>query len=154
MVHRRDVVPDYGLCLNIYSNKTLKYRERVLEIPLVEIPGSPLCAVKWVKHGLLAETATPDEPIFVCQGKPIVYRDMLGFIKCLVKLIGMNPNMVGLHSLRRSGTQFLHGIGVSLPDIKSMCDWKTMSVLMYLISSLDKKVQIDKEDAKVLSALQ
>lgn len=154
VVRRADVMhTDFGLCLNIYSTKTLKYREKVLDIPLVRVEGSPLCAVKWIEFGCRAEVAEKNMPLFMWQGKPIIYRDVLYFIKRLVKGIGMDPNVIGLHSLRRSGTQFLHGIGVSLPDIKSMGAWKTMSVLMYLISSPDRKVEIDRLAAQELAKL-
>lgn len=153
VVRRSDVMrTEFGLCLNIYSTKTLKYREKVLDIPLVKIKNS-LCAVKWIELAQEMETAGSDMPLFIWQGKPIVYRDVLCFIKRLVKNIGLDPNMIGLHSLRRSGTQFLHGIGVSLPDIKSMGDWKTMSVLMYLISSPDRKVEIDRLAAQKLKEM-
>lgn len=144
VIRRRDVrFTDYGICLYVHSSKTLKYKEKVLEIPIVEIADSPLCAVRWIRLALMQCPAGDNDPIFMYSKKPILYKHVLEFLKCLVSKIGLNPSVIGLHSLRRSGTQFLHSIGVPLPDIKSVGEWRSMAVLVYLIANLDRKISIE-----------
>lgn len=92
-----------------------------------------------------------DSPIFVCDGRPILYREGLAFIKHLVSRIGLDPDKVGFHNLRRSGAQYMNSLGISLPDIKSAGDWRSMAVLSYLVSGLERKVEIDKFVASRLS---
>lgn len=144
---------DYGMCFRIRSSKTLKYRNRVLEIPLFANVGSPLCAVRWVRYAVMLEPADDNQPIFLCNGKPLLYRDVLSYIKTLVKFIGLDSDSVGLHSMRRSGTQFLHSIGTPMSDIKKAGDWKSMAVLMYLSSTLERKIKIEAAVAKAIEAV-
>lgn len=144
---------EYGMCFNIRSSKTLKYKDRVLEIPVVSNTGSPLCAVRWVRYAVMLEPADDNQPIFLCDGKPLLYRDVLKYIKTLVKSIGLDSDSVGFHSMRRSGTQFLHSIGTPMSDIKNAGDWKSMAVLVYLSSTLERKIKIEIAAAKAIDAV-
>lgn len=140
---------NYGCCLEVVSSKTIKCRERILRIPLVRVPGSPLCAVHYIEKAWQKKPSL-DSPIFVYNNKPILYREGLSYIKHLVSCIGLDPTRVGFHSLRRSGAQYLNSIGVSLPDIKSAGDWRSMAVLSYLVSGLDRKLEIEKQAVQYL----
>lgn len=141
---------DYGCCIDVISTKTIQCKERVLKIPLVRLQDSPLCAVAYIQKAWESSKPLPDDPIFVYKKKPILYREGLAFIKRLVSCIGLDPSKIGFHSLRRSGAQYLNSIGVSLPDIKSAGDWRSMAVLSYLISDLDRKLQIERMSASQL----
>lgn len=78
------------------------------------------------------------------------YREVLNYLKNMSKRIGKDPSTVGLHSLRRSGAFFMHQIGVPLEDIKSIGDWRSLAVLMYIVSPVDRKKLIDKLVAEAL----
>lgn len=134
----------YGCCLEVVSTKTIQCKERILKIPISRVVGSPLCAVHYIEKSLDFGNPSADSPIFVCDGRPILYREGLAFIKQLVSRIGLDPAKVGFHSLRRSGAQYMNSLGISLSDIKSAGDWRSMAVLTYLISGLERKVEIDK----------
>lgn len=82
---------------------------------------------------------------------PIRYREVLNFLKKISKNIGKNPSDVGLHSLRRAGSYFMHILGVPLEDIKCVGDWKSLAALSYLISPLERKQNIDKMVASALA---
>lgn len=154
LVLRRDVEStDYGYCINVYSTKTLRHRERVLKLPVVRTPGSPLCAATALDYVFQHGIPSSASPLFVYQKFPILYADVLKYLKYLVKSIGLNPNEAGLHSLRRSGAQFLQSIGVPLSEIMFMGDWRSMAVLTYLVTTFDKKVEIEKQAAKSLQVI-
>ena len=55
--------------------------------------------------------------------------------------------------MRRSGALFLRSVGVDLTDIQSMGDWRSMAALVYLVSPLDRKVQVDTLAAAELSKM-
>lgn len=133
----------YGCCLDVVSTKTIQCKEQVLRIPITRVSGSKLCAVHYIEKSLAFAKPSLDSPIFVCHGKPILYREGLAFIKHLVSCIGLDSSKVGFHSLRRSGAMYMNSLGVALPDIKSAGDWRSMAVLTYLISGHDRKVEID-----------
>lgn len=139
---------DYGCCLEVVSTKTIESRERILRIPLVRVPGSSLCAVHYIEEAWKINKPLPDHPIFVYNNKPILYRE--GLSKHLVLCIGLDPTKVGFHSLRRSGAQYLNSIRVSLSDIKSAGDWRSMAVLSYLVSGLNRKLEIEKQSVQYL----
>lgn len=107
------------------------------------MPGSKLCAVYYIEKTLEFCKPSLESPIFLCDDRPILYHEGLGFIKHLVSCIGLDPTKVGFHSLRRSGAQYMNSLGISLPDIKSAGDWRSMAVLSYFISGLERKVEID-----------
>lgn len=151
LVVRRDIEKtELGYNINVYSSKTLKYRKRILRIPLVSAPGSPLCGVNALSLCLSREAAQSDSPIFMYQGAPIYYNEVLKYLKSLVSLIGKKPEEVGLHSLRRSGALFLQSLGVPLEEIMYMGDWSSMAVLDYLVTTFDRKVSIEKMVAQYL----
>ena len=91
--------------------------------------------------------APHDKPLFYLKknGKWVLllYKDLLQFIKEIVGLIGLDPADVGLHSMRRSATSYLHHLNVPLQDIKCLGDWKSMAVLLYLIKPLERKKFIE-----------
>lgn len=152
VVLRRDVEKtEFGYCINVYSSKTLKHKKRILRVPLVECKGSPLCAVTAIRSCLSKEPASSYSPIFVFRGRPILYSEVLEYLKELVGYIGLNPQDAGLHSMRRSGALFLQSLGVPLEEIMYMGDWASMSVLDYLVTTYDRKVSIEKLVSQRLS---
>lgn len=154
IILRRDVdETEYGYCINVHSTKTLKNRKRVLRVPLVMTPGSPLCAATAIKDSFLRGVASLDSPLFVFNGKPLLYSEVLKFLKMLVGKIGKDPSESGLHSMRRSGAQFLLSLGVPISEIMYMGDWSSLAVLSYLVTTYDKKVEIEHSASKALANL-
>lgn len=154
VIRRKDVEwTNYGCCLHVNSTKTLKYKDRVLDIPLQTLQDSPLCAVHYIRSSIDMYAGSPDDPIFICNGRPLLYKEGLDFIKSLVKKIGLDQKKVGFHSLRRSGARFLNEIGIPIADIKTVGDWRSLAVLTYLVSPLDRKVEIEHLSVKALDQL-
>ena len=74
-------------------------------------------------------------------------------MKRTVKVIGLDPEVVGLHSMRRSGASYLHRIGVPLQDIKCAGDWGSLAVLSYLVTPMDRKVVIEQFTSTSLATM-
>ena len=117
------VYPD-KLILKVRSSKTIQYGERVLEIPIHKVSEPAFCVYELLMSHLVATSEIISGPLFfIRSGKllhPLLYKDLLQFLKECVQLINLSPDDVGLHSMRRSGTSFLHSIKVPLEDIKSL----------------------------------
>ncbi|XP_019624427.1 PREDICTED: uncharacterized protein LOC109470089 [Branchiostoma belcheri] len=63
---RRDIlVSPAGLLIYVTWTKTLQSRERVLSVPLLPIPGSPICPVAAYTHMCDLIPTEPDQPAFV-----------------------------------------------------------------------------------------
>lgn len=148
---------EIGMIVRVTSTKTIKYRERVLELPICVIQGSKFCAVSLLKEHFTKYPADGDSPLFLKRVAghcvPIKYREVLSFLKRQCKNIGKDPSDIGLHSLRRSGTYFMHILGIPLEDIKCVGDWRSMAALMYLISPMQRKKDIDALVANELSKI-
>ena len=146
-----------GLMVRVHSTKTLQYKERVLEIPVETVRGSPLCAVTLLcEHFSMFPMHQDSFLLYKQSGKgliPIVYKELLDFIKSVVPMIGLNPNDVGFHSMRHSGAAHLHSIGIPLEDIRCVGDWRSLAVLTYLITPLDRKCAIENRVANSLKEL-
>ena len=81
---------------------------------------------------------------------PVYYEQVLSHIKLCASRIGIDPSKVGCHSLRRSGAAHMHSIGVPLVDIMCAGDWKSMSLLDYLVTPLYRKNEIQELVAATL----
>ena len=75
---------------------------------------------------------------------------MLGHIKDFAHRIGIPPDMVGCHSLCRSGAAYMHSLGIPLEDIMSIGDWSSLSVLDYLVTPRARRHDIQ---AKLAASL-
>ena len=135
-----------GALLRITRTKTLQFRERVLEIPLPLIPGSPLCPVTALRQYLASVPLSPSSPLFVCQSRgsyrPILAHQYNAFIKKSLSAIGFNPAQYSSHSFRRGGATFAFCNRAPAAFIKSQGDWKSDAYLVYLTLSNANKFKI------------
>lgn len=110
------ILTDSGCTVVIVSTKTLRYRDRVLQIPLCYINNKVFDVVSMLNNHFDSCPSSMEGPLFVLKKgpvfQPLTYHVLLNFIKDCVCLIGLLPSEVGLHSLRRSGVTFLHGISL------------------------------------------
>lgn len=136
-------------CINVYSSKHLNTGRGFYVYHELNAKGHR--CVLWIHSCLSKEPASSYAPIFVFAGRPILYHEVLKYLKELVGLIGLNPADAGLHSMRRSGALFLQSLGIPLEEIMYMGDWASMSVLDYLVTTYDRKVSIENIVSQVLS---
>lgn len=147
-----------GVILHVRKTKTIQRREYVLDVPVNFVSSSSMCAASMLASHLNRTSHIKDGPLFLILTKngnwqPLLYADLLRFLKTCVSLIGLNPSDVGLHSMRRSGAAFLHSLGVSLVDIMNASDWKSLAALSYLISPLSRKQEIELLASSALSSM-
>ena len=138
----------WGMLVSISSSKTIQYGQRIHQIPVANVLGSPLCAVELLRsHFKDFPVSDPDSPAFLVRkgGRvvPLQYSDLLCFLKRLLRSIGMCTDRAGMHSLRRSGAAFMHLCGVPLEDIKYTGDWTSLSALLYLAKPLRSRILVD-----------
>lgn len=156
IIRRKDVqFFNWGMVITVHASKTIQFRERKLEIPVFSLGFSPFCAVSLLREHFAKVPGEPDSPLFLrCDtppgSKPLLYRHVLKKLKDWVKIIGLEPSNVGLHSLRRSGATFMCRLGIPLTDIKCMGDWRSLAVLEYLITPMSRKLEIENKIAHEL----
>ena len=144
VVRRSDVdFHDWGMLVYVRSTKTLQFKEYTLDIPVHRVREKAFDIVSLVEQHIKDYPGDLDSPLFLrksTQGiSPILYGDLLLFIKTLSSNIGLDHSKYGSHSMRRSSSVFLHELRVPLTDIMSLGDWSSLSVLSYLVTPESRK---------------
>lgn len=148
-LRRRDLTfHRWGVLISVQSSKTIQFQERRHKIPLARVNG-PLCAVSLLERLYRTIPAPPDLPLFGVFSKncyvPIDYKWYTKKLSCCVTSTGLaREGKYTSHSLRRGGATALAMIGVPLHDIQRRGDWKSLSVLLYLSSPLQYRVEKEK----------
>ena len=153
LVLRSDVsATSFGLLVKFRKTKTRQAGGAPLCIPLVKIPGSPLCPVSAYNDMSCKVPAPPSAPLFILPpaygSVPLQYASFHKVLRQCVSTIGLNPNIFSSHSFRRGGATFAFAAGVPGQLIQSQGDWKSECYKMYIDLSVDHRVQV----AKSLSA--
>ena len=147
-VKRKDIsCTNWGLLVHIESSKTVQFKQRTLEIPVVIAPSYGLCAVSQLReHFRRTPSAKKGQHLFMVAKKgimkPLNYADALlqlkdwGSREC-------HSKDIGFHSLRRGAATHMSTLGIKLEDIKAAEDWASLAVLIYLTTPLSHKIKVD-----------
>lgn len=158
LVLRSDLIfTSSGVTLLVRKTKTLQKKEYVLRIPVLYNNSPCFCAASMLAAHLARTPHIKEGPLFLMykagNWKPLLYKELLGFLKDCVSLINLNPADVGLHSMRRSGASYLHSIGISLVDIMRAGDWRSLAALEYLVCPFERKVEIEGKASATLASI-
>ena len=119
------VFTDY-LIVSFRWSKTIQFGERVLETPLVSIPGSVLCPVTAYHNMCIFVTSVKLNSLFLLPNKKcIFYRDFQAKLKFLIHKIELNPDEFSSHSFRRGGCSFCFKSDVPSELIQLHGDWRS-----------------------------
>ena len=137
---------EWGIVVSVGSSKTIQFKERTLDIPVVLASSSPLCAVTLLCDHFRPLFMIPKGWKLVPLQYPLALKKLKtwGSLVCPMKDIGF-------HSLRCGAATHMSTIGIKLEDIKASGDWASLAVLIYLTTPLSHKVSVDKIVAKSLS---
>ena len=131
------------LIVSFRWSKTIQFGERVLETPLVKIPGSVLCPVSAYHNMCRFKSFEKHDALFTLPSKRcIFYRDFQAKLKFLIHKIGLNPEEFSSHSFRRGGCSFCFKSDVPSELIQLHGDWRSDAYKKYLAFSLDDKIGV------------
>lgn len=130
----------------VRTSKTRNKGEEIFEIPVMRCSNYVFCVFLQLWNHVYSHPAPRSSPLLMKYSRnglvPLMYKDVLFFLKNRVKLLGLPADHVGLHSLRRSGAMFLQKIDIPLYEIQLLGDWKSIAVMLYLASTYSRKVEI------------
>lgn len=146
-LQRGDIIfTNERVILYVHTTKTRKKGEEVLVIPINRTRSIGFCVYSLLSRHVVLYPAAKHSPLLLKPSPkgsvPLLYRDVLGFLKQEIKNLGLSSDRFGLHSLRRSGAMYLQRLGVPLHEIQLLGDWRSMAVMLYLSSSFERKVDI------------
>lgn len=134
------------LLFKVRWSKTIQFGEREVTIPLVSIPGSPLCPVQAFLQMTSLVKAEKDNPAYCLKtGKqivPITYRQFQKILKGLISKIGLNPKCYSTHSFRRGGASWAFASDIPSELIQLYGDWKSDAYKRYLKFNLKDKIAV------------
>lgn len=149
LISRKDIkFTDDGMVVSIATSKSDRSGGNPQRMVVYETAAQqPLCEVSWLRNHFKT-TPQLELGVFVKSSSkgfvPLMYKDVLQFLQKLVGYIGMDPHDAGLHSLRRSGATYLNTLGISLPDIKLIGNWRSNSVFDYIKCSDERLASIQR----------
>ena len=141
------------LIVHINWSKTIQFGQKILKLPIVEIPGSVLCPIKAFNKMCEMVPARPSDPLFsLPNNKCVTYYQYQKRLRYFIQKIGLNPEEFSTHSFRRGETSYAFRSKVPVELIKMHGDWKSDCYQQYLSFSLeDKLVVVSKMKKSILS---
>ena len=136
-----------GVLVRVRWSKTIQFRERVVQIPLMQVPGSLFCPVSAVAGAFSFTPNIPnDSQAFQwvhssLNIRPFTYGFFMNKLRSCLKKCGLHGMDFGSHSFRRGGASLAFQVGLPLELIKILGDWKSNAVLLYLTVPLDIRVK-------------
>ena len=148
MFTRADIsLVDSCLYITVRWSKTIQLGQRVVTIPLVAIPGSPLCPVTAVVHALRYTSHCSDSSQAFAwrdsahqQHRIFTYKAFTDILRSILRELGVSSDLYGTHSFRRGGASFALEAGVPLDTISLLGDWKSDAMFLYLHMPLSQRV--------------
>ena len=148
---------DDRLLIDVTWSKVLNFRNKLVQVPIFNLPGSSLSAPFWYGHMCRLIPAPSNSPAFVVPNKsglePLTYSK---FVLCLRKFLtgaGYQASLYSGHSFRHGGATYLAKNGFALHDIMSLGDWSSDSVLGYIKNDLADRKLLAKQFASKALAL-
>lgn len=138
----------WGVLIDIRWSKTIQFRERVVQLPLPLIPGSPLCPVTAIRRAFSFVTHPPlqsqafmwVDPTSLAY-KVFTYSRFLRRLQSILQALGLPAKDFASHSFRRGGASFAFRAGLPVELIKILGDWHSDAVLLYLTVPLSVRLE-------------
>ena len=138
----------WGILLTMRWSKTIQFCERVVCIPLPQIPGSSLCPVQAVTQAFrFTVQADSDSQAFTwldqssLKIRVLTHRAFNSKLRETLRSAGITAAAYAGHSFRRGGASFAYQSVVPLQLIKVLGDWRSSAVLLYLTIPLNIRLQ-------------
>ena len=134
------------MIISIRWSKTIQFQERILQLPMPRIPGSPLCPLQAVFNAFhLTPQAAPLGPAFVCvtpKGiQPLTKQLFLSVMHKALDNAGLSSGAYSGHSFRRGGATWAHQCGVPMDTIRQIGDWRSNAYARYIFESPESLLQ-------------
>ena len=146
-LQRKDIaVCQFGLLVSLKWSKTNQFAQRCLRVPVVSVPGSPLCPVKAFIHMCTLVPSLPTAPAFQYPTPkgivPVTHSVFTTKLRSFLSQVGYNPAVYSGHSFRRGGATWAFRSGVPGELIQLHGDWRSDAYKIYLECDLKVKLAV------------
>ena len=127
-------------------SKTNQFGQRLLCLPLVSIPNSPLCPLTAFEHMSRMLPLQAHFPAFMVLNRghlqPLSYPAFQAYFRCLISLTGRDSGEFSTHSLHRGGASWAYRNNVDVDLIQLHGDWASDCYKKYLHVKFPQKVKL------------
>lgn len=143
-LRKKDIIlNDECALVDIHWSKTIQFAERALTIPVLALPGSPLCPVSALRRMRRKIPSEPGHPAFSIGGpRPLTYRECSVKLKRWLEQAGWDSSSFSMHSLRRGGATLAFKAKVPGELIKIQGDWASECYMRYLAIPLEQRTNV------------
>lgn len=136
-----------GVILSVRWSKTIQFRQRILEIPLPRIPGSPFCPSSALLLCLrLLPPVQGPRPLFCYMSssglRPITHAEFVTCLRKYLNQLGIDASKYSGHSFRRGGASLALQCGLPTELIKLQGDWASSAYEKYVNPSLELRKKL------------
>lgn len=137
---------DGNLVVILNWSKTIQFGERILEVPLLKLPGSPLCPVNAYSNMLKMVKGKSNDCLFLLPGgRPITYYLFQKKLRSVLTDIGIDGHLYSSHSFRRGFATLAFRNNISSDEIQLLGDWKSEAYKRYISLEVSDKLNIISE---------
>ena len=135
LLRRADVSWGVGFVDVFLAESKTDHSRKGVTIRIFKCPGRPVCPYELLRGAWdLAPDARLSAPLLQAgpSGDPLTYRELLGFIKATLPLLGFPAALFGTHSLRIGGATQMALSGYSAAQIQAAGRWSSDCYLVYI----------------------
>ena len=116
-----------AVMVDVVWSKTLQFKEKVLNIPLIRLRNKAICPLYWLLLMIQLNPASPSDPAFCYfrNGKfmTLTYPRLVYWLRRWLIMANINPEGYTMHSFRRGGASFLFDVNIPGQIIKLLGNW-------------------------------
>ena len=133
------------LLVTFDRTKTIQFGSRVLQVPLLAIPDSPICPIQWFDRMVqLTPYSSASDPLFAIVDKghllPMSKAWFLARFRDLLGRAGISsPSDFSCPSFRRGGASWAFRAGLPGELIQIYGDWSSDCYKLYIDIAMDSK---------------
>lgn len=125
--------------LTITWSKTIQFRNKNLQLPLMATADTDICPVWWLKYSGMAN-GQQEEPLCSVSGVWLTQPLLTHWLKSWGEKVNPRGRYM-LHSLRRGGASWAYVSELASTQIQVLGDWASEAYKTYLDHNLDDRVQ-------------
>ena len=139
-------VKDGVLTCAVRWSKTIQYRNKIVEVPMIPNKNKRICPEHFLKKMLIIIPALPTEPLFLVRvgnnRYPLTAGQVARLLKKWTEMAGLDSSKFTTHCLRRGGLNRAHEAQLPPDDLQVMGDWKSDAYKRYIKNEFNHRVRV------------
>lgn len=158
-LQRRDILVSRDtIMVALKWSKTNQCGSRLLQVPLMAVPGSVLCPVEAYTNMVSAVPAKGRSPAFCIPVGgtvvPVVYGHFQSFLRTVIAKVGGDPAAYSTHSFRRGGASWAFKSKVPADLVQVHGDWRSDAYKVYLNCDVEQRASVSSQMGGALKGLE